>query len=648
MNPVHLPNKDDPGASRFGRTSPFVPNHPFVLPTHQHIQEAYKIFQLNDARGSGSSDIQINYGSLAQFQQQQQHNKMLAQMEQDKKKIKGQSSREEVPPGYPMHHRFQPNSNGIEAMNLFVDGVGKNFALNGSAGNSTSSFIMDDRDFDQEKKRHRVPKACLYCQKSHMSCDVGRPCKRCTERGMSDLCTDGDSKRKSKKRGSHDIPETPDVSGVTGEEHTQNTSEFNASGGNQSQPTVYIKSEEQSHPETSKTALVPISQAQQAQQVQHGFFGSFDDAGPSSHHPTPVEIAEARAVAQQIQQQHQQAQANHLQQQAKANTAFAQQQPSFVQQPHPNRFAPQPNGNFGPPTQNYSMHSNNDQQNFARIQSEQQQLHQHHQQMIVKANEAFRQGQSTFETPSILTNYTWTAGYIDAIRKRLSTQESELFANRFLGIREELLMCQQNLTKEAVRLILQDFDMYLNVFRNTFDQVSVPTIIWEQIGVIHYANGAYREMTGFSQNTPTPRENFSIVQEFSPPALREYISRTLDLFANTEMASMMFSGGVLLRGNAAVQASSSGTSNIDSPNSASSPPQSSSSDNNSPTISGASPASVSTTSASNSSGGRSNLSGQQVSRERFVEGTICVSVKRDFIGFPLLFVGHFMPTLRTR
>lgn len=50
------------------------------------------------------------------------------------------------------------------------------------------------------KKRKRVSKACVCCQRAHMSCDEGRPCKRCVERGMAHLCRDGQRKQRGRKR----------------------------------------------------------------------------------------------------------------------------------------------------------------------------------------------------------------------------------------------------------------------------------------------------------------------------------------------------------------------------------------------------------------------------------------------------------------
>ncbi|KAJ2808835.1 Transcription factor [Coemansia guatemalensis] len=39
-------------------------------------------------------------------------------------------------------------------------------------------------------KRQKVSKACVYCQRSHMSCDYERPCLRCIKRGIGGICHD--------------------------------------------------------------------------------------------------------------------------------------------------------------------------------------------------------------------------------------------------------------------------------------------------------------------------------------------------------------------------------------------------------------------------------------------------------------------------
>ncbi|KAI9227104.1 MAG: hypothetical protein DHS80DRAFT_17730 [Piptocephalis tieghemiana] len=39
-------------------------------------------------------------------------------------------------------------------------------------------------------KRRKVAHACVYCRRSHMTCDEGRPCQRCIKRSIGHLCHD--------------------------------------------------------------------------------------------------------------------------------------------------------------------------------------------------------------------------------------------------------------------------------------------------------------------------------------------------------------------------------------------------------------------------------------------------------------------------
>ncbi|OCF37389.1 hypothetical protein I317_04504 [Kwoniella heveanensis CBS 569] len=47
----------------------------------------------------------------------------------------------------------------------------------------------------EHKARKKVAKACLACQKSHLTCDEQRPCTRCVKKGMADQCVEGVRKK---------------------------------------------------------------------------------------------------------------------------------------------------------------------------------------------------------------------------------------------------------------------------------------------------------------------------------------------------------------------------------------------------------------------------------------------------------------------
>ncbi|KAI0061113.1 hypothetical protein BV25DRAFT_1774341, partial [Artomyces pyxidatus] len=49
-------------------------------------------------------------------------------------------------------------------------------------------------------KRRKVNHACLYCRRSHMTCDEGRPCQRCIKREIGHLCHDENRTSKGDKQ----------------------------------------------------------------------------------------------------------------------------------------------------------------------------------------------------------------------------------------------------------------------------------------------------------------------------------------------------------------------------------------------------------------------------------------------------------------
>ncbi|KJZ71962.1 hypothetical protein HIM_08642 [Hirsutella minnesotensis 3608] len=49
------------------------------------------------------------------------------------------------------------------------------------------------------KKRRKVNHACVYCRRSHMTCDLERPCTRCIKRNIGHLCHDEPREAEAKK-----------------------------------------------------------------------------------------------------------------------------------------------------------------------------------------------------------------------------------------------------------------------------------------------------------------------------------------------------------------------------------------------------------------------------------------------------------------
>ena len=55
--------------------------------------------------------------------------------------------------------------------------------------------------------------ACLYCRRSHMTCDSNRPCARCVKRNIGHLCHD-EIKDRNRENGSESTSQSPAVDSV--------------------------------------------------------------------------------------------------------------------------------------------------------------------------------------------------------------------------------------------------------------------------------------------------------------------------------------------------------------------------------------------------------------------------------------------------
>jgi hypothetical protein len=58
------------------------------------------------------------------------------------------------------------------------------------------------------KNRPNVKKACANCQKSHVACDVERPCRRCVFQGRAETCVDSEQKQKGRRRADMSPPKS--------------------------------------------------------------------------------------------------------------------------------------------------------------------------------------------------------------------------------------------------------------------------------------------------------------------------------------------------------------------------------------------------------------------------------------------------------
>ena len=103
-----------------------------------------------------------------------------------------------------------------------------------SSASTQSPNGKEEPETNGKKKRRKVNHACVYCRRSHMTCDLERPCTRCVKRDIGHLCHDEprDGQRRSESEtGVADI--APAMEGVesAGKQDMAVTGAGNLNGG---------------------------------------------------------------------------------------------------------------------------------------------------------------------------------------------------------------------------------------------------------------------------------------------------------------------------------------------------------------------------------------------------------------------------------
>ncbi|KAK5828773.1 hypothetical protein F5H01DRAFT_328861 [Linnemannia elongata] len=140
-------------------------------------------------------------------------------------------------------------------------GSSSSSATAAGAGAAMTQQQLDDESAEAKKKRggpkrRKVTHACVYCRRSHMTCDDGRPCQRCIKRNIGHMC--------------HDEPK-PSASGTAGSQQPASASSSNAGTPAPSisrSPEARRTSQQQQQAVQNQTQLTPQQQQQLALQQQ--------------------------------------------------------------------------------------------------------------------------------------------------------------------------------------------------------------------------------------------------------------------------------------------------------------------------------------------------------------------------------------------
>ncbi|KAK9465044.1 hypothetical protein V1512DRAFT_77743 [Lipomyces arxii] len=102
------------------------------------------------------------------------------------------------------------NSSVSESYHSNASSPETNEAFGGEGGGHMSARDSTSMSHGPAKRR-KVDHACVYCRRSHMTCDSGRPCSRCVKRNIGHLCHDEnkEQKQRSVSQEAEDVSTSP-------------------------------------------------------------------------------------------------------------------------------------------------------------------------------------------------------------------------------------------------------------------------------------------------------------------------------------------------------------------------------------------------------------------------------------------------------
>ncbi|KAI9267963.1 hypothetical protein BDA99DRAFT_352249 [Phascolomyces articulosus] len=76
--------------------------------------------------------------------------------------------------------------------------------ISSGQSDNTQKMHMPSRSQKPVQRKKKAARACIHCQKAHLTCDDSRPCQRCIKRDLASTCTDGARKKAKYLQDVHD------------------------------------------------------------------------------------------------------------------------------------------------------------------------------------------------------------------------------------------------------------------------------------------------------------------------------------------------------------------------------------------------------------------------------------------------------------
>ncbi|KAL0082153.1 Zn(2)-C6 fungal-specific transcription factor [Phycomyces blakesleeanus] len=367
-------------------------------------------------------------------------------------------------------------------------------ASSGFASNQSSNTAQSPKPIQRKKKATR---ACIHCQKAHLTCNDSRPCQRCIKRDLASTCTDG-ARKKAK--------------------YLQDAQE----------PTPHL-------PPPPQQPVPPLQQLPQLQQVPHPH--PQVQMQPQQQ-PRPQSQPQFTAWPQQgstisdesdIKTVPTSNNAGLDAQSDISSTANTVATPNNIQQSMPFQIPPTPSD-----TAQFQKHLVN--------------------QQSLDTTGYFGHGKkrTTNVTPEMIyTNiqkpFSYADGYhylISYVRQRMSREDLMRISRALALFRPSVLASMMNLTEHDLIFTERCLQRTLLEYEKLISYSGTPTVVWRRTGEITLVGKEFSLLTQWSRDALLSKKTFIYELMSNPSAVEYWEKYALHAFDNTDSA--VYSSCILL------------------------------------------------------------------------------------------------------
>ncbi|KAI8880258.1 hypothetical protein K501DRAFT_225159, partial [Backusella circina FSU 941] len=401
---------------------------------------------------------------------------------------------------------------------------------------ATSSFVTmspSSTTTQQQQKpaqrKKKAARACVHCQKAHLTCDDSRPCQRCIKRDLASTCTDGARKKAKYLQDTEDSMSYASLSTTT----TINTNATTPAA----TPQFF----------NDANQLLDTAQLVGLENLNYGFGSTATNLEYSVlsnmlGSPQFLDSASSTPNLQSLNLN------NMWNTSSPATTASQHNQQEQQHQQHTSSSSPKTlfhNNNNSP-----NLMNTGDPILFSPTQ-QQQQITQSPKQVVTSVKNRSPSSSSTVSTLSSYNRATKPFSYADGyhylisyVKQKMGREELMRISRALALFRPSVLASMMNLTEDDLIFTEKCLQRTLMEYEKLITYSGTPTCLWRRTGEIIHVGKEFSLLTQWSRDALLGKKTYIYELMSNPSAVEYWEKYAIHAFDNTDSA--VYSSCILL------------------------------------------------------------------------------------------------------